>query len=110
MTHMNRREFAGAVMLAALAPVLEMDEVARGSAAEWWHPAVAEAGDDLDALANALADVVRAQYGSRLGEADLTAVTGQIRNALERGAAMRKVELANGDEPDFVFAARAPGP
>lgn len=103
MSPVSRRQFAESVVLAAIAPVLGVGAVspARG----WWEPAVGAAGDDLDALAKALADVVRTQFGKRLGEADLTAVTRQIRNGLERAAAMRKVELANGDEPDFVFSA-----
>jgi hypothetical protein len=75
----------------------------------WWEAlpraAVTEGIDELDALARALAEAVRTRYGSRLGEADLDTVTRQIRNALERAQQMRKVELANGDEPDFVFSA-----
>ena len=65
MTDINRREFAGSVLLAALAPVLGIGAapVERG----WWEPAVEQAGDDLDALAKALAEVVRVQYGDRLG-------------------------------------------
>jgi hypothetical protein len=109
MTDLNRREFTGAVMLAALAPVLSGDEVAGVNLAGWWKPA-ALAADDLDALAKALADVVRTQYGNRLRANDLATVTSRIRTALERGAAMRKIELANGDEPDLMFAARIPGP
>ncbi len=105
MPDINRREFAGAVILSALVPVLGVGAVPVGTA--WWKPAVAAAGDDLDALASALGNVVRAQYGDRLSEADLTAITSQIRNGLERAETMRKVELANGDEPDFVFAAHS---
>jgi hypothetical protein len=103
MTEMSRREFAGSVMLAALVPVLGLK--AAPPAVGWWEPAVAAAGDDMDALARALGEVVRARYGSRLSEADLATVTRQIRNGLERAEQVRKVDLANGDEPDFVFAA-----
>lgn len=106
LPQMNRREFAGSVMLAALAPVLETGAFPLGG--EWREAAMAWGGGDVDELAKALAGVVRAQYGSRLAEADVTAITRQIRNGLERAEAMRKVELANGDEPDFVFSA-APG-
>lgn len=50
------------------------------------------------------------QYGDRLSEADLAVVTRQIEAGLERAEKVRKVPLANGDEPDFVFsAAREPG-
>ena len=103
MTDINRREFAGSVLLAALAPVLGIGAtpVERG----WWEPAVEQAGDDLDALAKALAEVVRVQYGDRLGAEDLATITRQIRTGLGRAEEMRKVELANGDAPDFVFSA-----
>ena len=66
--------------------------------------------DDPGALARALAGVVRAQYGARLSRADLATITKQIQASLDRAAQIRKVELANGDEPDFVFTALpAPG-
>lgn len=93
------------MMLAALAPVLETGAFPLGG--EWREAAIGWGGG-LDELAKALAGVVRAQYGSRLAEADVTAITRQIRSGLERAEAMRQVELANGDEPDFVFSA-APG-
>ncbi|HYC31778.1 MAG TPA: hypothetical protein VEB59_05775 [Gemmatimonadales bacterium] len=112
MTEMNRREFAESVLVAALVPVLGAAAPA-ASGRRWMEtPAVREAleaGGDLDALADALAAVVRAQYGERLGPEDLTTVTRQIRSALGRAEDMRRVELANGDEPDFVFTA-PPGP
>jgi hypothetical protein len=105
MTEMDRREFASSLILAALAPLLGGGR----EPAAWWdglaRAAVEEAAGDLDALASALAEVVRTQYGSRLNESDLATITRQIRTALERADAMRKVDLANGDEPDFVFAA-----
>ena len=102
MTQLNRREFAGSVLLAALAPVLGIG--AAPSREGWWVPAVEEAGDDLDKLAEALTEVVRVQYGERLGPEDLKTITRQIRTSLGRADEMRKVEIANGDEPDFVFS------
>jgi hypothetical protein len=106
MTEMNRRKFAESVLAAALVPMLG----GSAPAAAWWSgsPAVQQAlaaDGDLDALADALAGVVRAQYGDRLPAEDLAAVTGQIRSALGRAEEMRGVDLANGDEPDFVFTA-----
>ncbi len=103
MVDLNRREFAGSVLLAALVPVLGIGAVP--PRAGWWEPAVEQAGDDLDKLAEALAGVVRVQYGDRLGPEDLKTITRQIRTGLGRAEEMRKVELANGHEPDFVFSA-----
>jgi hypothetical protein len=65
----------------------------------------AGAPPDPGALAKALAAAIRAQYGDRLSDADLAVVTRQIENGLERAEKVRKLALANGDEPDFVFSA-----
>jgi hypothetical protein len=107
MSEMNRREFAEAIALAALVPVL-----GTGAGPIRWAgtvatvaPAAGLAAQDPGALAKALAGVIRAQYGGRLSEADLTAVTRQIEVGLERAAKVRGPALANGDEPDFVFSA-----
>ena len=110
MSEMNRREFAEAIALAALVPVL-------GTGAEPFRwpgslaagaPAAGLAAAEPGALAKALAGVIRAQYGDRLSEADLAVVTRQIETGLERADRIRKATLANGDEPDFVFSAIRP--
>ena len=112
MPDMSRRDFAESVMTAALVPLLGAGVVPL--APGWWErgaPATAAAlrAGELDALAEALAGALRVQYGDRLSEADIATVTRHVRAALDRAEQMRKVELANGDEPDFVFAA-PPGP
>ena len=107
MSPMSRREFAEAIALTALAPVL-----GTGAGPIRWPgtvaigaPAGGLAADEPSALARALAGAIRAQYGDRLSEADLAVVTRQIENGLERAEKIRKAALANGDEPDFVFSA-----
>ena len=105
---MNRREFAEAVVIAALAPVLGAGAPPLRWAAVGAGTGIAGArlvGREPGALAKALADVIRAQYGERLSEADLEVVTRQIVNGLERAEQTRKVALSNGDGPDFVFSA-----
>ena len=105
MVPMNRRSFTESVLTAALVPLLGPGTPL---AAAWWDPPPGLSvppGDELDTVARAMAEAVRARYGSRLDETGLSAVTRQIRNALERGQQMRQTELANGDEPDFVFSA-----
>ncbi len=107
MSEMNRREFAEALALAALAPMLGTG----GGTIRWpilpatGAPAAGLAAHEPSALAKALAGAIRAQYGERLSEADLALVTRQIENGLERAGQVRKAALANGDEPDFVFSA-----
>ena len=105
---MNRRAFAESVALAALAPLLGV-----GGPGEQWAPLliagpardVLAASDEPGALARALADAIRAQYGDRLQAGDLDTITKQIQATLERAEQLRKLDLANGDEPDFVYTA-----
>jgi hypothetical protein len=107
VSELSRREFAEAVALAALAPVL-------GSAPAHLRlpppDAAGAAAPEPGALARALVGAIRAQYGDRLSPADLATVTRQIEAGLERAEKIRKMPLANGDEPDFVHSAvRAEG-
>jgi hypothetical protein len=98
----SRRAFAESLAVAALAPLLglppESVRLPRRSL-----PAAARVGDDPGALAKALAEVIRTQYGARLSNEDLATITRQIQTGLKRLDDLKKLELANGDEPDFVF-------
>ena len=80
MSEMNRREFAEALALAALAPMLGtgVSDIRWPSALATGAGAAAGAAHDPGALAQALGGVIRAQYGDRLSEADLAMVTRQI--------------------------------
>jgi hypothetical protein len=101
MSEMNRREFAEALAMAALAPMLPGAVVSLPLTAT-------VATDEPAALARALAGAIRAQYGERLSDEDLAAITRQIESSLERVARVRKVPLTNADEPDFVFSVVRP--
>jgi hypothetical protein len=106
MPEMNRREFAEAIGLAALVPVLgAVAGPIRWPGLAAGAPAAELAVDEPRALAKALAGAIRAQYGDRLSEADLAVVTRQIENGLERADKVRKAPLSNSDEPDFVYSA-----
>lgn len=95
--------------LAALAPLLgvspaglRLEMAAGGSSLAGAAPS---ASDEPGALARALAEAIRVQYGPRLQTGDLETITRQIQASLERAEQIRKIELANGDGPDFVFSA-----
>jgi hypothetical protein len=106
MSHrFTRRSFAESLAVAALAPALG---VRPSPPCPSWGESLALAAetDEPAALARALAGAIRAQYGARLTRADLAAITRQIQSGLDRAAQLRKIDLANGDEPDFVFSAR----
>lgn len=104
MNALSRRSFAESLAVAALAPLIgERPEAIRF--APWAPTGSPEVLDDPGALAKALAEVIRRQYGSRLSAGDLATVTRQIQTGLDRVDQLRKVELVNGDEPDSVFSA-----
>jgi hypothetical protein len=101
---LTRRSFAESLAVSALAPLIgvrpESIKLSLGIG-----PIARQVDEDPGALAKALAEVIRNQYGSRLSAADLATITTQIQTGLERVDQLRKAELTNGDEPDFVFAA-----
>lgn len=107
MSGLSRRSFAESLAMAALAPLIgvQPETIRLG---QWGVAAPAPAGDEPGALARALAEVIRQQYGSRLSVGDLSTITSQIQTGLDKIDQLRKVELANGDEPDFVFSALRP--
>jgi hypothetical protein len=109
LTELSRRSFAESVALAALAPLIG----ARPESihlAKWKTTFRPGAIEEPGALARALTDVIRAQYGSRLSSKDLSTIAQQIQTGLERVNQLKKVNLANGDEPDFVFTPSRPPP
>ncbi len=55
--------------------------------------------------ARALAEVVRLRYGTTLSAPQLHAIAEDLDGRLEGGRALRKLGLANGDEPDTTFQA-----
>lgn len=104
MSHLSRRSFAESLAVTALAPLIGVrPETIR--LAGWSPAAFPDAGEDPGAIAQTLAEVIRRHYGSRLSSKDLAIVTRQIQTGLDRVDQLRKVELANSDEPDFVFSA-----
>lgn len=56
-------------------------------------------------LALAYAEVARLRFGDKLNDEELVRVRRGIGNKLRSADALRKVELKNSDEPDFVFSA-----
>ena len=103
MSHISRRSFAESLAVAALAPLV-------GSSPESiqllpWTSGVEAVSADPGALAKALTEVIRVQYGSRISSQDLAGLARQVQAGLERVEQLKKVQLSNGDEPDFQFKA-----
>jgi hypothetical protein len=103
MYDISRRSFAESLAAAALAPLIGSppDSIRLPR----WSGGAEAPGEDPGALAKSLTEVIRAQYGSRLSSQDLAGIARQIQAGLERVGQLKKVELTNGDEPDFLFVA-----
>jgi hypothetical protein len=102
VSDLSRRVFAESLACAALAPLIG----ARPESIRlqpWANAPTHSLEDHPGKLAKALAEVIRTQYGSRLSPGDLATITRQIQSGLERVDQLKKVDLSNGDEPDFVF-------
>jgi hypothetical protein len=99
----SRRAFAESLAVAALAPLVGPSSAHASFAPEAALPVLPP--PDGPALARALTEVVRLQYGSRLTTEDLETVRKQIESGLERAERVRTVAIANGDDPDVVFSA-----
>ena len=107
VSSLSRRAFAESLALAALTPLLPASSAPTSFGScdlAVPDPEVAPPG----ALAQALTGVIRSRYASRLSAKDLKTIAGQIQIGLERIDQLRKVQLTNGDEPDFVFSASRP--
>lgn len=90
-----------AVSLAADPPA----KPAAAAAAAADTTAVPDAPPEPSPDARALAGIVERRYGRHLTPEQLADVTRELDGRLRLGEALRKVELANADEPDFVFGA-----
>ena len=62
-----------------------------------------ENGKPPNALAVALTEVVRAQYGRFLSEEEMAQVGKDFQDYAPYIEGLRKFELKNADEPDFTF-------
>ena len=55
--------------------------------------------------AEALAEVARIQYGKNLTDDQMVEIKRSLSGRFRAAEAMKKVKLANGDEPAFIFSA-----
>jgi hypothetical protein len=74
-------------------------------------PAAAPAAPSGNAaVAEALAEAVKRQYGAHLDTGELEAVKKELARGLERGERLRReARLSNADDPVGRFEARPPG-
>jgi hypothetical protein len=64
-----------------------------------------EPADPLGEAARLLAEAVRARHGKRIDEASFKSIQQKIRGQLSTGDVLKRVPIANSDEPDFTFQA-----
>jgi hypothetical protein len=100
----TRRSFTESLVLTALAPAVGVRPAAMIAP---YCPTLVDLAEPAapGALARALARAISSQYGARLTARELATIRGQIQSSLDRAAQIRKVDLANGDEPDFIYSA-----
>jgi len=55
--------------------------------------------------AEALAEVARIQYGKNLTDDQMVEIKRSLSGRFRAAEAMKKIKLANGDEPAFIFSA-----
>jgi hypothetical protein len=98
-----RRGFLVSVAAVPLAPAALAPQAAAPAAA----PPPAAAGND--AVAEALAEAVKRQFGAHLDAAELEAVRRELARGLDRGERLRnQTRLGNADGPVNLFEARPP--
>jgi hypothetical protein len=66
-------------------------------------PEAMKRDEAFDATVAARLAEMTARFGERLSEDDLAGIRKQVRETIEQADAMRKVKLANADEPEIVF-------
>lgn len=64
-----------------------------------------DAPPEISDEGRALAEVVRQRYGQHLSAEQMTEIEKELTWRMRAGATLRKLGLANGDEPDFTFKA-----
>ena len=95
----SRRTFLRGLAAAPLVPT------AAGTASA---EAITSPAPTNSAQVNALADLVRARYGSYLAEGDMEEIKRGIERNLGYARALAQVKLTNADEPDFTFFPEGP--
>lgn len=108
MPKTSRRRFAKSLVAAgAIAPLAVSDLLAQTPPpppAPVPPPAPAETPAEPSRFGKALTEMVRANYGEHLGEADLEKLEGDFQSYAAFVERFRKFELVNADEPDFTFS------
>jgi hypothetical protein len=110
----SRRRFtksvAAALVAAPLAPALVARAQTRPATKEPVappnpQPSPSPQQQQPSPLSLAYAEVARLRFGDKINDEELVRVRRGIGNKLRSADALRKVELHNSDEPDFVFSA-----
>lgn len=105
-----RRGFLKSLAVAPLAPAALAPQAAPAPAPAPPPAAAPAPQTGHEAVAEALAEAAKREYGAHLDTAELEAVRKELRAGLERGGRLRKAaRLSNADEPVNRFEARPSG-
>lgn len=100
----SRRVFLRQLTASPLVPAALAADAVSGSA-QAQTPPVSDS-----AQVDALADLVRARFGSYLAPGDMEGIKRGIERNIRYADALAQVKLTNADEPDFTFFAEGPQP
>jgi hypothetical protein len=98
----NRREFLQTLGTVA-APALPLALAASEASAQPPENAMG-----VSEVARHLTEAVRARYGKRIEEASYKTIQQRITANLTTAETLKRLQLINSDEPDFVFFAAIP--
>ena len=107
MSKTSRRRFAKSLVAAgAIAPLAVSDLLAQTppAPAPPAPPPPAAPPAEPSRFGKALTEMVRANYGAHLSDADLKKLDEDFQGYAPFVERFRKVELVNADEPDFTFS------
>lgn len=112
----DRREFLKLLGIAGIsstlaAPVLALAQTPKPDVKEGATPKPqpvsppADEPEEVSPDARSMLDIVKRRYGEHLTDEQLDEILEELNFRIRAGATLRKLDLANGDEPDFIFSA-----
>lgn len=109
MSKTSRRRFAKSLAVAgAIAPLAVSDLLAQTPPASpapvVAPPPAADPAPEFSRFGKALTEMVRANYGEHLSEAEIEKLHADFQRFAPYVERFRKFPLTNADEPDFTFA------
>lgn len=92
-------------LLSRMAGAAEGDDKSKPAEHKPAQESAASDEPEITEEAKALADLARQRYGKYLHDDEIAGLTEDINYGVRVGVRLRKAELTNADEPDFIYRA-----